>query len=151
MLSVSTLRWSRVYQKYRFSMFTTLGFWDKYVTMMNNWMLKSHFYSWWVGGCLFRWGKSSKKDFYFRDSSRVHNLARQQRTMPDIPLGLHKLRVNEVHRVQNWMFIEGLSLSLDCKCIQWKWLLSKMSWRGWVQIINNLAAFPLWHQLAAGN
>ena len=43
--------------------------------------------------------------------------------------------------------LQGLSSSLNSDEME-KWLLSKMSQRGWVQIINNLAASSLWHQLA---
>lgn len=52
---------------------------------------------------------------------------------------------NDVVMGRNW---EGAVESVKGRLEKWKWLLSKMSYRGRVLIINNLVASSFWHRLA---
>lgn len=45
---------------------------------------------------------------------------------------------------RNW---EGVTDQLVGRLQKWKWLLSQVSYRGRVLIINNLVASSLWHGL----
>lgn len=49
---------------------------------------------------------------------------------------------------KNW---EGLSKAVVSRLARWRWLLSQVSYRGRVLIINNLVASFLWHKLAVLN
>lgn len=49
---------------------------------------------------------------------------------------------------KNW---EGLSQAVVSRLARWRWLLSQVSYRGRVLIINNLVASSLWHKLAVLN
>ncbi len=46
---------------------------------------------------------------------------------------------------KNW---EGVVEKIQGRLEKWKWLLSKMSSRGRILVINNLIASSLWHKLA---
>ena len=47
--------------------------------------------------------------------------------------------------------LEWLSQAVVTRLARWRWLLSQVSYRGRVLIINNLVASSLWHKLAVLN
>ncbi|MGH0181307.1 UNVERIFIED_CONTAM: hypothetical protein FKN15_010707 [Acipenser sinensis] len=55
---------------------------------------------------------------------------------------------NEQFMQQNW---EGLLEKVQGRLQRWQWLLSQLSFKGRVLIINNLAASMLWHRLVCLN
>ncbi len=52
---------------------------------------------------------------------------------------------DDLTQQKNW---EGIVEKIKGRLEKWKWLLSRMSYRGRILVINNLVASSLWHKLA---